>query len=174
MTIGTAPKDKDSFYFGTAKIYIADSETYIDENTLVLSSVNYPGAMGEVSLLIDNVFKEHTTFDENGVEVLEDVYLVKENRTLLLSFLETNDDNLSMALSLLQQPTPLRVELIALYPNKVNKIVGICPRVKVSTESIKLVLLQSENPVEVPLKLSVLKTDNVAWTLNPYGSITII
>lgn len=174
MTIGTASKDKDSFYFGAAKIYIADSETYIDDDTLVLSSENYPGAMGEVSLLIDKVFKEHTSFDENGVEVLEDIYHVKETRTLLLSFLEINDDNLSMALNLLQQPTPLRVELIALYPNKVNKIVGIFPRVKVSTESIKLGLLQTENPLEVPVKLSVLKTDSTIWELNPYGAISII
>jgi hypothetical protein len=174
MTIGTHSKDKDSFYFGSARVYIADSLTYIDEILPILSSSNYPGAMGDVSLVIEKSFKEQMVFDENGIEVLKDVILMKESRTLNLSFLESSSSNMSMALNLLQQSSEFRIEILALYPNKVNKIVGVFPRVKVSTESIKLGLLQTENPLEIPLKLSVLATDNIVWTGNPYGSITII
>jgi len=163
--VGTRSKST-SLFFGIAELFLGDSLTNEASITPVLSETYYFGCTTNVSINIDKKFLQKFGSD-NGTSVLVENLLISSELQIDLDFIEITTNSLSMSLggtgvdtnildNLISQPSDLRAELIFTYPNKINTMSLILPKVNVISKSINLGF-QGENPMQVPLSLSALK-----------------
>lgn len=181
MLQSTRSLNRDSIALGIAELYIGDSATHIAETGRVLT-LSYPGAMMGVSLVVTKEFKQQFTL-VNNIQVLSDMIQTAGFIAIAVEMLEITKENIERSLggtakanvinTLLTQPTDLRVEMVFTYPNRINKMEMIFPRVKSTAKSVPW-QFEAEDAMTTPLVLSVLATDNAAWTNDPYGKITFV
>lgn len=178
--IGTKLVETESLYFGLAQLYLGDSGTHESSVIAVLSDSDYFGCSVKVSFDITRDLQEHY-ISQGGVKVLSDILLSASGLVVNTEFVELTEKNFSYSLggdgsdtniliNLLTQPSALRAELVFTYPNKVNTMTLILPKVKVGTTSIPFVF-QPEEPMEVPVKLTALKSTHANWDAEPFGKI---
>lgn len=177
---GTRIKETESLYFGLAELYFGDSSTYESSITPVLVESDYLGCLVEVSFVIAKEFiKRYTVHD--GFKIISDYFLIGSELNINIELVELTQKNFSYSLggngldsnvldNLLSQPADLRAELIFTYPNKINSMTLILPKVKVITKSTTF-NFTSEEPVIVPVSLLALKSTHTNWSPNPLGKI---
>jgi len=177
---GTRIKDRESLFFGLAELYLGDSESNEASNTAVLGEDDYFSCMAEISFNISKKFSKRYDV-QNGVKILENIFLISSNFEVEASFVELTEKNLSLALggdgtetnildNLIKAPTALRAEIIFSYPNGTNTLTLILPKVNVITNSVGFDFLPEE-AMQVPLKLAPLKCTHSSWSSNPLGKI---
>ncbi len=181
MTISTVTKSKESIALGLAKLYIYASSTTISTTTLLETENNYIGAKTSISFEVQKEFVKRLK-KKNNMLVLFAEDVTKAGLSINVTFIEMTVKNLSYAFGGSGSTTnlindvfgnnELRAELIFTYPNKVNKLCFIFPRIKVSSGISGA--FNSEDAMGIPINLSVLMTDNSNWVDNPYGKVLFI
>lgn len=180
MTQSTVSVNRDSIALGLAKLYLGDSSTHLSTTIPVLSESSYLGAKTSVSLSVSRSFKKRFKI-LNDIKVLMDTILTSSSISISISFIEITEQNLSYAFGgsaslsnilsdLINTPVEHRAELIFTYPNNINKMTLILPRVKITTNSVDMGF-NPENPLETPIALSTLCTEDSNWIGNEYGKI---
>lgn len=175
--------NRESVSLGLAKVYIGGTTPNIGSIGSVLASADYFGALATVSFdIARELITSRTSL--NGVDYLQDALVKKVDFSITLSFLEIYQKTLSYALGgdggvtelgtiIKNDPSDLRVELIFTYPNKVNQMLFILPRMAV-VSSIKGAFAE-EDALKIPMVFNAKRADNIAggsvWTTYPYGRI---
>jgi len=178
--VGTRLKDSESLFFGFAELFIGDSASNESSTTAVLVEDDYFSSMAEISFTVSKKFiKKYGT--HLGTKILTDIALLGSEFEVTATFVELTEKNLSLALggdgtdtnildNLFSQPESLRVELIFSYPNKTNTMTLILPKTKIETSNIEF-SFEAEEAMQLPIKITPLKSTNSAWSSNPLGKI---
>jgi len=183
MTVSTRSANKEIVVLGLAELYLADSLTNIATTIPILQNSDYIGAQIEVSFEISREFKKNFKII-NNIRVLFDELLIQSTLSLSVKFIEIGEKNISYSFGgnktsanvlsdILIQPKEHRAELVFTYPNKINKMILVLPRIKISTEKVAF-SFSAEDILSPPITLSALVTDNVNWSANEYGKILFI
>lgn len=170
--------DREKVALGLADLFLASSDTHIASTTPVLTSTDYFGAKAEVSFIPSKEYIRRSGVVGNVIVALDHL-LTRAGFAIEISFIEIKSKSLSYALggdgtnpdfftNLLTNPVFLRAELIFTYPNKINKLQIILPRVQVTTQEVPF-KFQTEDMLQSPMEITSVKTDNAAWIDNPIG-----
>lgn len=179
----TAISNRESVSLGLAKVYIGGSVSNIGSIISVLGASDYFSALANVTFtMTKELVTERSSL--NGVEYLQDALVKKVDFSIAVSFLEIYQKTLSYALggdggstelgaTLIANPSDLRVELVFTYPNKVNQMLFLLPRMSVVSPVNGSFL--EEDAMKVPMIFNAKRADNIAggsvWTTYPYGRI---
>lgn len=178
--LATKVMDQEKLFFGLAKLYIGLSSTYESINTAALSNSDYFSSLVKVAFITkkESIAKYKTI---SAVKFLENIFTVSSGISLEVEFIEMSKKALSYSLggdgsgtnilnNIISQGTVLRAELLFTYPNKINTMTMVLPKVKVTTDTTNF-LFQGVEPMQVPLTFSVLHCSHSNWVTDPMGKI---
>lgn len=180
MTTGTRTANREYIALGIAELYLADSATNITSLDAILTNANYIGAKTEVAFEINREVKNlYKTV--NNIRVLSDQLITSMNLTLSIRFIELTQKNVSYSFGgdntetnilqdLLNQPKEHRAELLFTYPNRINTMTFILPRVTIVNDSVEG-KFDSSDAIGLPMKINALLTENAAWSTAPAGKL---
>ena len=175
--------NKDSVALGTGELYLADSTTHIASTTSVLSGTSYFGAKTDVSVKVSREFAK--SYEPSGnILMLMDHILTRLDLSIDIIFVEIYNKTLSWAMGgagtdadffapMIVKPVYLRAELIFTYPNKVNQMQIILPRVQIVNTDFDLTF-QSEDSMKSPLMVKALRTTHASWSTRPIGKCIFV
>ncbi len=178
---GTRLKESESLYFGFAELFLGDSVANEASNIAVLEEAAY------FSCLTNVAFKTKKKFTNvygsvDGITILRDTILSESDFSVSVTFIEMTEKNLSYSLggdgstggnildTLFDQSATLRAELVFTYPDKVNKMILILPKVKIISSAN--FSFKAEEPMDVPIELKPMICTHANWSSNPLGKIT--
>lgn len=180
MTVATRTANREYIALGMAELYLADSVTNLSSFDSILTNTDYVGAKTEVAFEISKELKNlYKTV--NNIKVLFDQLVTNITLTLSIRFIELTKRNVSYSFGgdntetnllqdLLAQPKEHRAELLFTYPNRINTMTFILPRVMIANDSIDG-KFDSSDAIGLPMKINALITENAAWSTAPIGRL---
>lgn len=175
--------NRDAVALGTGELYLGDSATNITSVVRVLTSDKYFGAKTDVSVKVNREFVKNYEPSGNILYLMNHI-LTRLELEIDVVFVEIYNKTLSFALGgdgtdtdffspMKTNPVYLRAELVFTYPNKINQMILILPRVQIVTTSFDLTF-QSEDAMKSPLMLKALRTTATEWSSKPIGKSIFI
>lgn len=164
--------DKEFFAFGLSKIYILDSLTNITSTDIISTPSDYLGAITDIDISFTAEQEYEYTFID-GLKVLKDISLTSKAVQIKFTLLEANKKNFELFIDKVYgSQKEYRLELIFIYPNRINKLIMILPRCKITTDAV--FAFNPESPMPLPVVVSSLYCEDENWIDSPIGKMVFI
>lgn len=176
--ISTPIKDTTKLPFGSAELRLGDSDTYINHYDPVFTDGDYIGAHVDTSFSSQTTKK--TRYDvSNDVIVPSGVVVTSVDLICSVSFIEWSEDVMLASsggqntefLRNLFAKDYFRLELLYYYPNKINTITVVLPRVYTDSDIAMVWSFIDIKPQTVNFKS--ITPNTPVWANDPLGRMYI-